>query len=50
MLTSSLADKLVIVKSEIILNFMIDFINPPCNSLLSTFFELNWDKCQRRAS
>ena len=39
MMTSLLADKSVIIKIKIIMNFMNEIINSPCNSLLATFFE-----------
>ena len=41
MMTSLLADKLVMLKIKIIMNFMNEIINAPCNSLLATFFEAN---------
>ena len=50
MLTSSLADKLVILKIKIIMNSMNEIVNPPCNSLLGTFFGFNFEKCQKKAS
>ena len=30
------------------MNFMNETSNPPCNSLLATFFELNFETCQKR--
>ena len=39
MLMSLLADKAIIIKIEIIMNFMNEIINPPCNSYLATFFQ-----------
>ena len=39
MMTSLLADKSVMLKIKIIMNFMNEIINPPCNILLATFFE-----------
>ena len=39
MMTSLLADKSVLVKVKITMSFMNEIINPPCNSLLATFFE-----------
>ena len=50
MMTSLLADKLVIVKIKIILNFMNEIINPPCNSLLATFFESICGVCLKTVS
>ena len=50
MMMSLLADKLVIVKIKIIVNNMNEIINPPCNSLLATFFETESKVCLRRAS
>ena len=41
MMTSLLADKSVTVKLEIKMNFLNEISNPPCNSLLATFFKLN---------
>ena len=38
MMMSLLADNSVIMKNKTILNFMNEIINPPCNSLLATFF------------
>ena len=38
MMTSLLADKSVIIKIKIILNFMNEIINPPCKRSLATFF------------
>ena len=49
-MTSLLADKSVKVKIKMIMNFMNEIINPPCNSLLATFFELNSRGCQKKAS
>ena len=39
MMTSLLADKSVIIEIKIMMNFMNEIINPPCNSLLATFFQ-----------
>ena len=39
MMTSLLADKSVMMKIEILMNFMKEIINPQCNSLFATFFE-----------
>ena len=50
MMTSLLADKLFIVKIEKLLNFMNEIINPPCNSLLATIFELSSKVYLKRAS
>ena len=36
-MTSLLADKSVIIRIKIIMNFMNEIITPPCNSLLATF-------------
>ena len=41
MMTSLLAEKSVIVKFKKIMNSMNEIINPPCSSLLATFFESN---------
>ena len=49
-LTSSLANKSVIVKFETIMNSLNEIITAPFNSLSTTFFEFNCDNCQRRAS
>ena len=38
MMTSFLADKSVIIRIKIIMNFMNEIINPPCNSSLATYF------------
>ena len=38
MMTSLVADKSVMIKNKIIMNFMNELINPPCNSSLATFF------------
>ena len=48
MMTSLLADKSVTVEIKIIMNFMNEIINPPCNSLLATFFELNSEVCPKK--
>ena len=50
MMTSLLADTSVIVKFKIVTNFMNELINPTCNSLLATFFELSFDTCQKKVS
>ena len=50
MMTSLLADNSVIVKIKIIMNFMNEIINPPCNSLLATFFEAIWKECPKTVS
>ena len=50
MMTSMLADKSVIVKIKIIMNFMNEIINPPCNSSLATFFESISEVRQKKAS
>ena len=50
MITSLLADKSFTEKVKKITNFMNEITNPPCNSLLATFFELNLEACQKRAS
>ena len=50
MVTSLLADKSVIVKIKIKMNFMNEIINPPCDSLLATFLELGSEACQKKAS
>ena len=46
MMTSLLADKPFILETKKIMTFMNEIINPPCNSLLATFFEA----CQKEAS
>ena len=38
MMTSLLADKSVMMKIKIIMNFMNEIINPPCNSSLASYF------------
>ena len=50
MMTSMLADKSVTVKIKIIMNFINEIINPPCNSLLATFFEIKSEACLKSAS
>ena len=50
MMTSLLADKSVILKIRISMSFMNEIINPQCNSLLATFFELNSEVCPKKAS
>ena len=50
MMTSLLADKSVIIENKIILNFMNENINPPCNSLLATFFEAIREACLKTVS
>ena len=45
-----LADKSVIVKNKIILNFMNEVINPSCSSLLAMFFQLIFEICLKKAS
>ena len=50
MMTSLLADKSVIVKIKIMMNFVDEPIKPTCNSLLATYFELNFEAFQKRAS
>ena len=40
MMTSLLAGKLAKVKNEITINIMNAIVNPSCNILLATFFEL----------
>ena len=50
MMTSMLADKSVIVKNKIKMKFMNEIVNPPCNSLLATFFELNSEVYPKRVS
>ena len=50
MMMSLLADKSVILKIKIIMNFMNEIINPPCNSLLATFFEASWKICPKTVS
>ena len=32
------------------MDFMNEIINPPCNRLLTTFFDFNFEICQKRAS
>ena len=43
-----LAEKSV-VRIKMIMNFMNEIINTPCNSLLATFFELNFEAYQKKA-
>ena len=50
MMTSLLADKLVMMKIKIILDFMNEIIKPPCNSLLATFFELKSEVRPKKVS
>ena len=50
MMTSMLADKSVIVKIKIIMNFNFDINNPTCNSLLATFFEFKSGVSPEKAS
>ena len=50
MMTSLLADKSVMLKIKIIMNFMNEIINPPCNSLLATFFEAIRKVCPKTVS
>ena len=50
MMTPFLADKSVIVKSQLLMNFMNEIINPPCNSLLAKFCDLNSEVCPNKAS
>ena len=45
-----LEEKSVIVKNKIVMNFMNEIINPPCFSLLATFFELKSEACPKKAS
>ena len=47
MMTSLLADKLVILEIKIIMD---EIINPPCNSLLATFFESSCKVCPKTVS
>ena len=48
LMTSLLADKSVIVKIKIIMNFKNEIISPPCNSLLATFFHQFVECVQRQ--
>ena len=50
MMTSLLADKSVIVKIKMIMNFMNEIINTPCNSLLAAFFESSCKVCPKTVS
>ena len=51
MMTSLLADKSVITKFEILIrNFMNEILNPPCNSLLATFFQSLCGVCPKTLS
>ena len=50
MMTSLLADNSLILKIEIIMNFMNEIINPPGNSLIATFFDLDSEVCLKKAS
>ena len=50
MMTSLLADKPLMLKIKIIMNFMYQTINPPCNSLLATFFEALREVCPKTVS
>ena len=47
MMASLLAVKSVIVKIKIFMDFMNEIINPPCKSLLATFFESNFQVCPK---
>ena len=50
MMTSLLADKSVMLEIKILMNFMNEIINPPCNSLLATFFEAIREVCPKTVS
>ena len=50
MMTSLLADKSIIVKIKMIMIFMNEIINPPCNLLLATFLESNSEVCPKTVS
>ena len=50
MMTSMLAHISVIVKIKIIMNFMNEILNRPCNSLLATFFESSCGVCPKTVS
>ena len=50
MLTSLLAEKSVKLKIKIIMNFINEIINPPCNSLLATFLESSCEVCPKTVS
>ena len=50
MMTSLLADKSVIIEIKITMNFMSEIINPPCNSLLATFFQSFCGVCLKTVS
>ena len=48
MTTSSLAEKSVVMKIKIIMNFMNEIINPTCNSLLAKLFEAIRKVCPKQ--
>ena len=50
MMTSLQADKSVMIKFKMIMNFMNEIINPPCNSLLATFFKAIHEVCPKTVS
>ena len=50
LMTSLLADKSVMMKIKVIMNFMNEIINPPCNSLSATFFEAIRKICPKTVS
>ena len=50
MIASLLADKSVIIKIKIIMNSKNEIINPPCISLLATFFDSSGEVCPKTVS
>ena len=50
MMMSLVADKSVEGKFKRTMNFVKEISNPPCKSLLTTFFELSFEACEKRAS
>ena len=50
MMTSSLANKSIILKIGILKKLVNEIINPPCKSRLATLFELKFEACQTRVS
>ena len=50
MMTLLLADKSAVIKIKTIMSFMNENLNPPCNSRLATFCELNFEAYRKRVS
>ena len=50
MMASVVADKSVIVKVKLIVNFINEITNPPSNNKLATFFELNFEVCPKKVA